>query len=198
MRLDRHLRASETVPPSSNPPWRGWVSRLSPKASHFRGRNLRHFWSRRACLGYGSAPTPRQAVGRGRLTCIPGAPGPASSSLRGPSPLPQALTLLGRASFIAWLPSGPEAFLKLPGVSGLRPCSQTHLKKSLCHTRPVGGTCDKYRLNAALLLRRSYLVSRNQKQDGYPNSNNTVRKFYYCCEIYIFTQKCRTFNRFLL
>ena len=33
----------------------------------------------------------------------------------------------------------------MPGASGLRPCTRTHLKKALCHTRPVGGTVDKYR-----------------------------------------------------
>ena len=31
-------------------------------------------------------------------------------------------------------------------VSGLRPCTRTHLKKALYHTRPVGGKVDKYRL----------------------------------------------------
>ena len=55
------------------------------------------------------------------------------------------------------MPTGSEAFLELPGVCGLRPSAWTHLKKALCHNCPVGGTEDKYRLNAALLLRRSIL-----------------------------------------
>ena len=79
------------------------------------------------------------AVGRG-------APWPASSSLRGPSF--QVLTLLRGAGFIVWrlrrpffrgMPMGSEAFLEPPGASGLRLCARTHLKKALCHTRPVGG-----------------------------------------------------------
>ena len=65
-----------------------------------------------------------------------------------------ALTLLGGARFIAWrlrrpffrgMPTGPEAFLGMPSVSGTRPCIRTHLKKALCHTRLVYGTEDKYR-----------------------------------------------------
>ena len=78
---------------------------------------------------------------------------PASSSLRGQSP--QALTLLGGARFITWrlgcpflggMPKGPEAFLEPLGVSGLWPCDRTYLKRALCHTRPVGETCDKNQL----------------------------------------------------
>ena len=64
-----------------------------------------------------------------------GSPGPASSSLRGP--FPQALILLGGVGFIAWrlrqhfilgMPTGPEAFVGIPGLSGLRPSAWTHLK----------------------------------------------------------------------
>ena len=60
--------------------------------------------------------------------------------------LPHVLTLGGRARFIAWrlrrpffmrMPTEPEAFLELLGVSGLRPCVRTHLKK-LC------GAHDEY------------------------------------------------------
>ena len=39
-----------------------------------------------------------------------------------------------------------ETYSQLPGVSGLQLCAWTHLKKALCHTRPVGGTYEKYRL----------------------------------------------------
>ena len=76
----------------------------------------------------------------------------ASSSLRRLSPL--ALTLLGGARFIAWylrcpffrgMLTGPVTFLEPPGVSGLRLGALSHLKTLLCHTRPVGGTNDKYR-----------------------------------------------------
>ena len=42
------------------------------------------------------------------------------------------------------MPTEPEAFLEPPGVSRLQPCTWTHLKKALYHTRPVGGTIDKY------------------------------------------------------
>ena len=50
-----------------------------------------------------------------------------------------ALTLFGRARFIAWrlrlpfngMPTGPEDFLGLPDVSGLRPCDWTHRKNGL-------------------------------------------------------------------
>ena len=38
--------------------------------------------------------------------------------------------------------TGPDAFLEMPGACGLRPGAWTHLKKTLCHTRPVGGTED--------------------------------------------------------
>ena len=58
-----------------------------------------------------------------------------SSSLRGP--YPQALTFLLEARFIAWgtpfsrMPTGPEVFLWMLGMSGLQFCTQTHLKKVL-------------------------------------------------------------------
>ena len=72
--------------------------------------------------------------------------------------VPQALTLLGGIRFIAWrlrrhcleeCRRGSRHFGECPVACGLRPCAQTHLKKTLCHTRPVGGTADKYccRLN---------------------------------------------------
>ena len=44
------------------------------------------------------------------------------------------------------MPTGPGEFLEPPGASGLRPCAQTHLKKALCHTRPLSGEVDKYQL----------------------------------------------------
>ena len=86
------------------------------------------------------------------------APWPASSSLRVPSS--QALTLLGGARFIVWrlrlpilrgMPTELEAFLKPPGMSELWPYARTLLKKALCHSRPVGVTCDKYRKPSSCL-----------------------------------------------
>ena len=62
----------------------------------------------------------------------------------------QVLTHLESARFIAWclrrfifrrMPTGPEAFWGMLGVSGICPSARTHLKKALYHTRP----CDKYR-----------------------------------------------------
>ena len=40
---------------------------------------------------------------------------------------------------------GSDAFLRMPGVSGLRPYACTHLKKALCRSRSFGRACDKYR-----------------------------------------------------
>ena len=39
---------------------------------------------------------------------------------------------------------GLKAFLELLGASEFQLCTQTHLKKALCHTHPVGGTYNKY------------------------------------------------------
>ena len=50
-----------------------------------------------------------------------------------------------RLSSLGEEPAGPEAFLKMPGVCGLWPCTRTHLKKALCQTHSVGGTEEKYR-----------------------------------------------------
>ena len=47
--------------------------------------------------------------------------------------------------YVHRLATGPEAFLGMPVVSGLRPCDRTRLKMALCHTRPVGRTWNKYR-----------------------------------------------------
>ena len=52
--------------------------------------------------------------------------------------------LAPEANLFRRMPTGTEAFLELLGVSGLRLCARTHLKKALYHTRPVGGTFDKY------------------------------------------------------
>ena len=43
---------------------------------------------------------------------------------------------------------GPRYFLKCRVACGLRPCAQTHLKKVLCHTHPVGGPEDKSQMKA--------------------------------------------------
>ena len=86
------------------------------------------------------------AVGRG-------APWPASSSLRELSS--QALTLLRGARFIVWrlrrpylgeCRLGPKAFLEPIGHFWATALCPDPPKKALCHTRPVGWTCDKYRL----------------------------------------------------
>ena len=64
---------------------------------------------------------------------------------------PRILTLFGgyrlapEAPPFRGMPTGLEAFLKMPGACGLRPCARTHLKKALCHIHPVGGTEDNYR-----------------------------------------------------
>ena len=65
--------------------------------------------------------------------------------------VPQVLTLwvyhqAPEPPFFKGMLKEPEVFLELPGVSGLRPCARTHIKKALCHTLPVGGTNDKYLL----------------------------------------------------
>ena len=68
------------------------------------------------------------AVGRG-------APWPTSSSLRAPSPRlypsSEGLGSSPGAPFREIL-TGPVAILEMPGVSGLRPCARTHLKKKHC------------------------------------------------------------------
>ena len=46
-------------------------------------------------------------------------------------------------SLFSGMPTGPEAFLESPSVSGLRFCAQIHLKKDLCRTRPFGGVRHK-------------------------------------------------------
>ena len=50
--------------------------------------------------------------------------------------------LVPEAPLFRRMPMGPEAFLEPPSVSGPP-------KKALCHTRPVGGTYDKYRQRLA-------------------------------------------------
>ena len=54
--------------------------------------------------------------------------------------VPQAQNLLRRTGFITWnlrrpffrgMPTGPEAFLELTGMSGQWPCARTHIKKGL-------------------------------------------------------------------
>ena len=40
--------------------------------------------------------------------------------------------------------TGPEAFLRLPGASGLQPCDWTYLKTTLCHSCTLGGAYNKY------------------------------------------------------
>ena len=54
------------------------------------------------------------------------------------------------------MPTGPEVFLGMPSVSGQRSCTRTHLKKTLCHTRLVGGTEDKYQLPPSRVERMQY------------------------------------------
>ena len=49
-----------------------------------------------------------------------------------------------KAPLLRGIPTGSGAFLEMPGACELRTCAWTHPKKALCHTRPVGGTEDKY------------------------------------------------------
>ena len=44
--------------------------------------------------------------------------------------------LAPEACLFRGMPTGPQAFLKMPGTCGLRPRARTYLKKALCHTRP--------------------------------------------------------------
>ena len=82
-----------------------------------------------------------------------GAPRPGILEPQGP--FLQALILRGGVRFIAWhlmrsflgeMPTGPETFLELQGVSELRLCARTHPKKALCRSCPISETNDKYRL----------------------------------------------------
>ena len=57
----------------------------------------------------------------------------------------KVIHLAPEVSFFRRIPTGPEAFLEMSGVSGRRPSAWTHLKMALCHTRPFSGACDKYR-----------------------------------------------------
>ena len=128
-------------------------------------RDPRYFGIHQACLGYdlmqpGSPLVDWVTHGR---PCwrVPIQPGMSllrwqsvmTGILEPQGAVPQALILFGGVGFIAWrlrrMPTGSEAFLELPGVSGLQPCAWTHQKKALCHIHPVGGTYDKYRLNPA-------------------------------------------------
>ena len=55
------------------------------------------------------------------------------------------------APFFRGMPTGPDSFLELRGVSGLRHCTWTHIKMALCHIRSLGGTCDKFWLHLSCL-----------------------------------------------
>ena len=74
-----------------------------------------------------------------------------SISLRGPPPRllrPSGGWVYCRAPeapLIRGMPTGPYAFLEMPGACGLRPCARTHQEKALCHTGPLGGVDIKYR-----------------------------------------------------
>ena len=59
--------------------------------------------------------------------------------------------------------TGLEAFLKLPGAFRQRYCAWTHLKKALCHIRPVGGTEDKYRCSGKTNIRIFSLETQSPK-----------------------------------
>ena len=50
----------------------------------------------------------------------------------------------------------PEAFLEPPDASGSQPCARIHLKKTLCHTRPSGGTFIKYCLAKLCFMQRLF------------------------------------------
>ena len=55
-----------------------------------------------------------------------------------------------------WVPTGPEAFLGLPGMCGLWSCAQTHLKTALCHTCTLGGAYNKYQLSIEFQIRMDF------------------------------------------
>ena len=79
---------------------------------------------------------------------------------------PLAFTPLGvgliaqrlRRPLIRGMPTGPLAFLGMPGACG--PCARTHLKKAFCHTCLLGGASNKHRGSISVLFEQyetSYL-----------------------------------------
>ena len=72
--------------------------------------------------------------------------------------------LVPEAPFFREMPTGSEAFLRMPACLGYGPAPGPILKKVLCHTRPYGGTVDKYRWSAPLgfsdLIKADQLGSR--------------------------------------
>ena len=160
-------RASRAVPSDTNPPWRGEVYRLAPEVPLFMRRGPRHFWRHRVSLGYGPAfePTLKRSCAVlirlvGRMTNTKYAKSAVCRSKRpnvgaweaqyshpsGSNPLRRGwvFCLVSEALLFGGMPTRIKVFLKLPGACGLCPCTLTHFKKSLCHTRPVGRMYDKY------------------------------------------------------
>ena len=75
---------------------------------------------------------------------------------------PQVLTLIGRARFIPFLGGcrrGLRHFWECRRCLGYGPAPRPTLKKTLCHTRPFGGACDKYRWFNKLINIRTNLTS---------------------------------------
>ena len=106
------------------------------------------------------------------LAVSQGAPWPASSSLRGPSPQGglEPGGMVPEVPCFREMSPRPKAFLEPPGMSGYNSASGPTTKKALCHTHPVSVMYDKYQLNAALLLRRStlYHSTRNKMATQIP------------------------------
>ena len=92
----------------------------------------------------------KRLFGRGRLTWLLGNPSihvTQSTHLETWGRLLDS-NILEEARFMTWcirchsfkeISAGREAFLEPPGVSGLRNCASTHLKKAMFHIRQVGG-----------------------------------------------------------
>ena len=141
----------------------GCMTNTNPAAGHTSVSRVRRCTDLVGCL------LVLVAVGRGCLTWIPGSQhsyrarqdGHPQASLRGA--VPQALSLIGRASFIAFfrgILTGSEAFLEPPSMSGLRRCARTHLKKALCHIHPAGGTYAYDKSQPGTRRRNIYYLSR--------------------------------------
>ena len=106
--------------------------------------------SGRVCLGSAGSRARPSDMDPGKPAFMSGVPRPVSSSFWGPCS--RTLTLFEGATFIAWHLRHP--FLEecrrgkrhFWSHQSLQPYHQTHLKRALCHTRPVSWTYDKYRL----------------------------------------------------
>ena len=116
-----------------------------------------HYSQGSAGLGHSSVGCVLSVCGSGRvcpsssssrprfaLTGIPDPQGAVASGSNTPW-RGQVHCLAPESPLFREMPTEPEAFLGMLGVSGPRPCAWTHQKIALCYTRLVGGTEDKYR-----------------------------------------------------